>query len=260
MKYKIITFLLTLLSFSLQATIIITNGLTHVHKMDKGMVVNGKIRISNDSKKSARVLIYKQDFIPNCNVSQEYLGGKNHAQSLNDWLTTNVNEKEMGPMEEYVVHYEIKIPEDNTKDGTFWSLVMVEATDPVKEENQNGLVVQSTMRYGVQIIADLGTYSSPEMNFEEVNVTNFEVEPNVLKVKLKNSGAFYSPTKLSFEILNSDGEVIKIVESITKKIYPGFCNDYEFQLIDFPKGTFDGILVADNGKDLFGTNLSIEIR
>lgn len=260
MKKQGILLLLCALSIRLSAAILIMNGLTHVHTTEKGSQINGKIIVKNESSKESRVVFYKQDLISTCGKAVEYTETNKHNRSIGSWLQTNVDEKLLAPNEEYVLHYTINIPKEQVEKGSYWGVLMVEGANPVKEENKNGMQINSKVRYAVQILADVSGFESPKLTFEDVHYDSKANSDKTVKVKLKNEGVFSAKTKISLEVYSEKGDKIKTFESLSKRIYPNLCNEFEIILADLPKGKYEGVLVADNGKDMFGSNITLDVN
>ena len=258
-KFTFILLLLTI-NFRLSASVMILNGLTHVHSTTAGSQVTGKIIVKNESSKETRILIYKQDLIPSCGKSIDYTEINKHDRSLGKWLQTNVDEKILLPNQEYTIHYTINIPKELAQKGTYWAVLMVEGADPIKEENTNGMHVNSKVRYAVQVLADVGGFESPKLTFEDVRYEGQENTGKMIKVKIKNDGVFSAKTKITLEIFSNKGDKIKTFEGLQKRIYPNLCNDFEIVLKDLPKGKYEGVIIADNGKDMFGSNVTLDVN
>lgn len=246
------------------AGVMILNGLTHLHNGASGNTISGMIKMKNDGRKENRVLIYRQDLSLACDKPNDYKDVNSHSRSLGKWLKTNVDEKVLQPNEEYEVSYTIAVPSGTIESGTYWALIMVEVADPLSEETPQGVKIDSKVRYAIQVITDVGIFQSPKLNFEKVELKTSVVKDTVsnykiIKVKLKNEGIFLARAKLNLEIFNSLGEKVKVISGVQRKVYPSYCNDFEIELKGLPKGKYEGVLVADNGKDLFGENLTIEI-
>lgn len=260
MKKQGLLLFLIALSVRLSASILIMNGLTHIHTTTKGSQVNGKIVVKNESKKEARVLVYKQDLISTCGKSIEYTEINKHRRSLGNWLKTNIDEKLLAPGEEYTIQYTINMPQEDLEKGTYWSVLMVEGANPVKEENKAGMQINSKVRYAVQVLADMGSFESPKLGFEDVQYDGKTNADKIVKVKLKNEGVFSAKTKISLEVYSEKGDKIKTIEGLSKRIYPNLCNEFEIILADLPKGKYEGVLIADNGKDMFGSNITLDVH
>lgn len=240
------------------AAVVILNGLTHVHTMTGGVSISGKIKVHNNGNKETKILIYKEDLLISCDKPADYSKTVKHERSLGDWIKTNVEEKVLQGNEVYDVDYTINVSKEAA--GSYWSMLMIEAADPFKEEVSQGVKIDSKIRYAVVIIANAGTIENSKIGFEQMKITPRENSSQVLNVKLKNTGKFVAPTKLSIEIYDEKGNKIKTFETNTKKVYPEKCSDFELIIKDLPKGKYDGVLIADNGKDLFGANINLEIK
>jgi hypothetical protein len=259
-NFLITTLLISLFYLPASAGVAILNGLTHTHSLVQGQKTTGKVQIRNESAKPARVIIYKQDLIAVCGQEVNYLNPNGFEHSLSPYLTTTVDEKLLGPNEEYVLFYTIELSSEQQLKGSFWSVLMIEGADPIKEDKSEGLKINSVMRYAIQIIGDVGTEESTKLGFEDIKVKTIENESQIVTLRLKNEGFFSNKVKVILEIYNQEGEKIKTLEGTSKRIYPQGCNEFEIELKGIKKGKYEGILIADNSKDLFGANLSLEIN
>lgn len=263
MKIKSLIFLLLLISSQSYGGIVVLNGLTHTHDVAQGSIITNRIRVHNNGKKEAKVLIYQNDMIVSCENSIDYVKTNSHDRSLGDWLKTNVEEKLLQSNEIYDIVYTITIPAELKESGTYWSVIMIEGADPIKEEMDKNVKIESKVRYAIQVIANvgnIGNIGSSKISFENITFNPKDSTTQVLNIKLKNSGAFVSKVKLSLEVYDATGKKLKTVESALRRIYPNKCNEFEILIKDLPKGSYNGILVADNGKDLFGSNVTLEIN
>ena len=243
-----------------QAAIIVLNGLTHTHSLIQGIKTTGKVQIRNQSAKSTRVIIYKQDLIAACGQNVNYVDPNGFRQSLSPWLSTTVDEKFLGPNEEFVLFYDIELNDQESLKGSYWTVLMIEGTDPVKEEKSEGVKINSVMRYAIQIIGNVGTEESPKLSFEDIKPKTIGKESQMVTMRLKNEGLFSTNAKVILEIYDQEGEKVKTLDGTTKRIYPQGCNEFEIELKGIKKGKYEGILIADNSKDLFGATLSLEIN
>lgn len=267
MKKLLYSFTFLFLVFSsdpVLANVIILNGLTHVHNSDKGKQIKGEIILQNLNKVSAqRVTVYLQDVLQSCDGKSEYSKSGSHSRSLGNWITFNTTEKLLSPNEKFVITYFITIPNDTTIEnieaGSFWSALMVDVDKPIKEDNQYGVQINSKIRYGVQIIANVGDRANPEIQFENIEIVKKPSGLNALDVIVRNNGKYLVQPTLILELFDKKGESVKKVEVTFKKVYPMNCKGFEIELKDVPVGEYDAVLVADYGGDIFGTNIAITI-
>lgn len=260
LSLRFLLFLFLFHSLSATAKIVVLNGLTHIHNTGLGQVVTGKIQVKNVGLKPEKVLVYKRDLLQTCDGKNDFAVAGSQERSSAKWLETNIDEKLLKEGEEYEILYTIRIPQENVLNGSYWSMLMIEGADPVNEELQKGVSIGSKIRYAIQVITDIGTVENPKLSFENIFFKKTSPLIKTVNVKLRNPGTFMVRPKLLLEIYSKDGQKLKVLESTSQKVYPLSCKDYEIEIKDLPKGTYDAILVADYGADLFGTNLVIEIE
>lgn len=260
LSLRFLFLLLLLNSFTATAKIVVLNGLTHIHNTGSGQVVTGKVQVKNVGLKPEKVLVYKKDLLQTCDGKTDFAESGSQERSSAKWLETNIDEKLLKEGEEYEILYTIRIPQESSLSGSYWSMLMIEGADPVNEELQKGVSIGSKIRYAIQVITDIGITENPKLSFENILFKKISPQVKTVNVKLKNPGKFMVRPKLLLEIYSKDGQKLKVLESTSQKVYPLSCKDYEIEIKDLPKGTYDAILVADYGADLFGTNLVIEIE
>ncbi|WP_435356570.1 hypothetical protein [Emticicia sp. SJ17W-69] len=257
MKTISFIFLCLLLNVKSFAGIVILNGLTHQHDVTQGNTIIGKIKVQNNGKKEARIMIYHQDLKVSCNSQIEYDTINSHTRSLGHWIKSNVEEKLLQSDEIYDITYSVSIPQNLKQLGSYWSVIMIEGADPIKEDEEKGVKIDSKVRYAIQVMVNVGTVESSKINFENIDLTTKDNSVQVLNVKLKNEGIYISKAKLSLEVYDDSGKNLSTFESSLRKIYPNKCNTFEIIINGLPKGKYNGVLIADNGKDLYGANITL---
>jgi hypothetical protein len=168
-----------------------------------------------------------------------------------------VDEKTLSPKEEFNLIFRINIPEDAS--GTYWGAVMVEPGEPIISADKE-IKVQNKARYAVQIIADIGSFESPTLAYKNVTLTKSNTNVRTVKVELENIGFFAIPVKVQLEVYDSRGTKIQVIKAESKRIYPSRCNTYDIEVKKLPPGKYDGVIMSDTGKKIFGSNVSILIE
>jgi len=250
-----------LFSTSLHASVVIVNGLTHAHTLSAtDPRIQGYIKVRNDGAKESRIVVYRQDLTSECGQSSSYPETGSHNRSLGNALQTNVDEKVMGASEEYDLRYTIDLSKEKSSPGTYWAVVMVEVAEPVREEPKNGLQVNSKVRYAIQVIVDVGSFEGPALTYENVVFDKVSDQHAVLRIMLKNNGTFGARTSVLLEIYDPAGNKLKTTEPSTRMLYPGNCGTFEIPVTDLPKGKYDCVIIADTKKDLFGSNIALQVE
>lgn len=259
MKYLSL-FLSMLICSSSFGSVVILNGLTHIHSAIAGGSTTGKISVQNNGSKDEKIIIYQEDLLLSCDHTTVYEKVNSHARSSADWLRLNISEKVLKPNEIYEIRYTVNIPSQKGIQGSYWSIVMIEGVSPIKEEVESGVKIDSKVRYAVQVINNVGNVINGVLSFENIALDKRANALKVIDVKLKNGGIFLAKAILTVEIYDKTGRKVKVLKSVERKIYPDKCTHFEIEVKSLPKGTYNGIVIADNGKDLFGSNLTLEIE
>lgn len=260
MKWIALLSMMLLMPQYTRASVVILNGLTHSHGIPTAATkVQGVIKVKNDGGKDSRILVYRQDLVSQCDQQAAYPEVGSHSRSLGSGLKTNVDERVIAVNEEYDVRYTIEA-DPNRQPGTYWEVIMVEVADPVREETHSGILVNSKVRYAIQVIVDIGPVEGPPLSYENVTYEKISAEQSVLKVVLKNNGAYGARTNVILEVYDSNGNKLKTTQPNTRMLYPGSCSTFEIPITDVPKGKYDCVIVADTRKDLFGSNISLQIE
>ncbi len=263
---KPIILILTLFSLlPSYAGITILNGLTHIHNSSKGSSISGEIIIQNMNKENQeRVTIYMEDVNHECNAENPVLGEDELQRSLAKWISFNTTERVLEPNEKFILKYNLTVPETFNSDidefGSFWSTVMVEGDTPIKENYQDGLQISSKIRYGIQMVVNIGNMVDPEIDFVNIDLNKKNNTIHNLDISLENQGVFLVKPTLILELFNDMGDKVYKTKAEFKKVYPKGCKDFLMQIKDVPKGSYEGVLVADYGGDMFGINLTLDIE
>lgn len=255
-----LSLLLMMMPGYLRASVVILNGLTHSHSIPTSETrVQGLIKIKNEGGKDSRILVYRQDLVSECDQSSTYPSAGSHSRSLGEGLKTSIDERVIAANEEYDVRYAIE-PDKARLPGTYWEVVMVEVADPVREEAHNGIRVNSKVRYAIQVIVDVGAAEGPALSYEKVSYDKVSAEQAMLKVVLKNNGTFGVRTNVILEVYDGNGIKLKTTQPSSRMLYPGYCSTFEIPVTDLPKGKYDCVIIADTKKDLFGSNISLQVE
>ena len=255
MKKYILSLLLPINTF---AQIVINNGLTHEFLTTSNGQINGKIKLKNTGKKPATFNASKYEMVYECGYYGNLSETGTHDRSLNNYLEFDVDEKELSPNQEFDLVFRINIPDDAAS-GTYWSAVMIEHGDDFGE-TAKPLNIKSKARYAVQIIANKGSYEAPKLIYKKVNIVNNGNRNKIIGVELENTGFFSANVKTQLELYDAKGTKIQTVKGDTKNIYPGKCNTYNIRANNLQPGKYDGVILSDTGKKIYGSNISFKIE
>lgn len=260
---KVITLivLLGLWCSTAQASVVVTNGLTHRYDMAASATQKGYVMLQNVSDKPQRVLVYKNDLRVGCSTEQLDVAEAGTLERSNaSWIKLGLEERVLAPGEKYSLTYQIDAPAKELS-GSYWSLLMVEVKKPIDTASvKRGVQVTSNVRYAVQLITNFQTKVPTEVKFGQVQL-NDGPQGKQLDVKLENGCDKLVQPILKLEVYDNNGEIIYTKTAETKKLYPTQCRTFVLPVADIPKGKYQAVLVADCGEtDLFGMTLNLDVN
>ena len=261
MKNKIIFFLFCILCIhSSKASVLIVNGLTHIHQSQRGSTIRGIIAIENTGKNDERVLITQRDYLLFCDGTSDFTKHNSHDRSLFNWIYAPVTEQIIKAGETYNMSYEISFPLDQTLKGSYWTLFIVEKADPINLDDENTEVkIETRLRYGIQVIADIGDDKTSELNFENQKITKIN-DTNFIEINLSNKGIYMVVPTIIVEFFDENNQSVFKSEINRKKVYPESCTQFTLPIEKIPKGNYTVLLIADYGEDLYGANVELTIE
>jgi len=260
-----VTFLLTfsfalLFQITAYCSIVVINGLTHIHQTNEGEVVKGIIEVQNTGFETKAVRVYQKDYLFSHDGKVFYNEPGSNSRSNANWIDFSPAYLELTPQQKTVINYEITIPTGQNLIGSYWSVLMVEGILPISPElPQSGLNVSTIMRYAIQLATNIGESGTNNLEFIEAKLDRVDGTP-VGSVALVNSGERLLTPEVSIELFDETGQSVSIVKTTKKKIYPGTSTRFYLDLADLPKGNYQAVVLADcSEEDVFGLNLALSL-
>jgi hypothetical protein len=256
-SFFLILFLIHFRSFS---TVIVQNGLTHEYDLGINSKIQGKTLLKNNGVTPQAIKVYFKDLNSECNGQINYADAGVNAQSLFPFIKINNADYTLQPGEDYELLYEIDLSKNNNKEGTHWVLMMVEVVDPIsKSSPSKGFEIGSKIRYGIQIIANMGSKKLNDFSFKNIKI-NKDVDHNkTIEIAIENQNDFLVIPNLNLQIFDDKGIKIRDLTIPAKKVYPKNCQMFTFSLSGIEKGKYQAVLLADYLDENVGVNIDLEI-
>jgi len=250
-----------LASFSIsKASLVIVNGLSHEHTVQTGIKSQGSIIIKNTSETARRARIYKTDVVHKCDGQTTFVEGSKRERCNSDWTLLSDNEIIIPSQQSYTLTYELNPGSDIEATGSYWGVIMVEEIKDLDTITpQRGVTVTSLIRYAIQIISNFDSEPVKDLEIVGVDIDTTK-ENNLVSVSVSNKGNYMLKPIMILELYNDLGEQVYRTEIPYQKVYPGFCKLFELSINEVPKGTYNGIIVADCGdENIYGINIEIDV-
>jgi len=242
------------------SNIVVTNGLTHKHKIKEGIVYKGFISVENTSKSVQNVKIYQKDYSYKANGTSEYNdSGLNNRSNIN-WIKLNTNLLRLEAKGKANIAYEIIVPKDIDV-GSFWSVIMIEPIDEIKPSNDKpGLQIKSVIRYSIQIITTNDQPAEALLNFDSMNLNKTDGK-RVLEIDISNNGQLYHTVEVSIQIFdNKSGANKGVYKSNLLSLLPNNSKRFSIDLSTVAPGKYNAAIFSTSDEDhIFGINTELDI-
>ena len=165
------------------------------------------------------------------------------------WISLSPAQLTIPPQDAASVYYAIQAPEKPAFPGTYWSIVMVEPVPEMDPDSNQGdkdhLRIQTLIRYGIQIVTDIGTSAERRIKFLDKKFI-YEGGQKFLQIDIENIGESWLFPSVWAEVYGKDGNSAGRFECGRARIYPGCSIRQLADLTKVPPGEYRVLVVVDN--------------
>jgi len=244
----------------------IIGPLTHQKTAQPGEKYEGVIVLKNNEDIPSEVKIYQTDYLFYADGKNVYGEPGNLSRSNARWISVSPTRLTIPPREEFSVDYTIQVPKGAELRGSYWSMIMVEpiaetsAESAKWEKGKSQVAIQTVVRYGIQMIADIGNTGARQIRFADKKIIS-ENGGRIFQLDIENTGERYLNPAVWVELYNKEGASVGRFESGQNRIYPGCSVRHRIPLTKVAPGAYRALVVADNGDEsVFGAQYDLELE
>ena len=177
------------------------------------------------------------------------------------WITFGPRQVSIPANEKMVINYQIQVPASDSLSGTYWSVFMVEPTNPVEDvQKKNGISIRTVMRYAIQLITHIEDTGHIQIKFLNTNVIK-EGKKRIMEIDIENTGERLARPFVWVEFYNVEGDHIGKFDGRIRRLYPSTSIRQKIDISAVPPDTYKALIIADCGNDeIFGINYTIRIN
>ena len=263
--FLVLLFCLIMPSVSV-AGVSVPGGLTYEKEAHPGRTYKGAIQLINTGEGFQEVKIYQTDYLFYSDGRSIYGEPGKDPRSNADWINFNPHRLIIPPKGTAQVNYTVNVPNNETLTGTYWSMLMVQDVSKASPEitkNEKAIVtvgITQTMRYGIQIITNVGDTGARKLKFVKTKVLKTD-DKRILQIDMENIGERWIRPSLWAELYNEKGLSVGKFEGGKSRIFPGTSVRFKVDLSQVPEGKYKALVVADcGGDDLFGATYTLKFE
>jgi hypothetical protein len=256
---------LFMIPIRLDAGITIEGPLTHERIVQPGESFRGTIAIRNTGERAAEVKVYRTDYSFAADGRNDYGPPGRLVRSNADWLHLGREQITVAARSLVNLNYELRVADDATLNGTYWSMVMVEpvsARESTLDPREGEVHAQLTqvMRYAIQMVTHISDSGSRALAFSDPQLVKTKGQ-RLFNLDVENTGERWLRPQLWLELFDRNGRPVGKFGGAQKRIYPATSVRYQTDLSEVPIGRYRMLIVADGGgNDLFGSQIELNIE
>ena len=244
---------------------IAVDGLVHERVTKAGETYRGTITVRNTADEPRTARLYQKDYLFFSDGTTVYGTSGSDERSNGGWISLNSNYVEVPAHSSAEVQYVVDVPPGDSLRGSFWSLVMIEELSLGSDDGAQDTLgdmqarVNQVVRYGVQLVTHLGDTGDRAVRFADKALEQSADGTRTLRVDVENTGERCMRPHLWVELHDSSGLRLGRFECDRKRLYPGTSVRYVVDLTGAPSGSYEALVVVDNGDEhVFGAQYGME--
>jgi hypothetical protein len=248
------------------AGLAVVGGLSRITAGEPGEEIEHELVLRNSDDADVLVRIYPTDYVFFADGRSVYGEPGTMERSNAGWFTLSTEWITVPARSEASVYYRGRLPAGEALSGTYWSMLMVEPLGPpesqeVKDQHgRPGIAVATQVRYGIQIITDVGEAAAPDLRFLDRRLIA-DNGNKVLQLDVENVGDRWVYPLTWVELYDQTGSLVGRIESGQKRIFPGCSVRHEFDLSGVAKGKYTALVIIDNTDEhVFGAQYNLELE
>jgi hypothetical protein len=244
------------------AVAITISSLTHEREASPGETYSGTIEIFNNSDAPAAVEVYQTDYLFQSDGSNSFGAAGQLPRSNAAWLDFSPNRITIPPHAAYLVNYSVIVPANDTLTGTYWSMLMVEESNPGAATNnpaEKQAAISQIVRYGVQCVTHIAQTGEPDLHIVGAKLAADSGNVKELQIDVKNDGERWAVPVVWAELFDPTGKAAGKFDCEKKRIFPGTSVRFKIKLNERLKGNYKALIVLDTGgENVIGAKYDLE--
>ncbi len=255
----------TVVASPLYGGVSVVGSLARTANIKPGESFDGVIFLRNTDAEAADVRVFQTDYLFDADGNNVYGEPGSAPRSNAPWLSVSPKLLKLNPGETQPVRYKGAAPADPKLRGTFWSMVMIEpnsapAVTPEDQPDKVAVGLQTTIRYAVQIVTEIGKDGAKSLKVLEKSIVQAEGK-RTLQLDIGNDGEQLLIPAMTVELFDEKGASIGRFDAGRSRIYPACSVRTKVDLSGVPPGKYAAMVLLDSGDaQVMGAQYDLELQ
>lgn len=236
------------------------SGLTYLKDFERGESAQVRVTLISDKNKPELIDLKLCDY--SCNSEGQHFFDEIGSQTRSNasWIKLGSYREIVNPGESRDLYFTINVPNDESLKGSYWSVLMIEPSDPLQTltESEHGFQLNIKIRYAFHVVTNVGK-GIPSLKITKKSIEPIE-EKKYLAVDVVNPGELFLNPKMIVKLYNQQGKLEKTLETQSERLYPGSSSRFLANGEGLSDGKYTAFLLLDNGDGrLFGDTFTLSL-
>lgn len=246
-----------------EAQVAVIGNTTEEFVAQPGEMISHTIVIANNTSEPQTVRLYQTDYAFSADGTSRFDDPGTMPRSNAAWITPLTHVLVVAAGSEAKVAYAVRVPNDSSLKGSYWSAIMVEGAPTAsvsRPVSRNSISLGVVTRYAVQVATHIGSTGSRKIDLVSPSVVVDSSGATSMQCDVANTGERAYRPIVWVEIYDTTGALRKRVKQERGLIYPGSSVRQTFALGRLPSGTYRAVLYADIGDPaVFAKQFNIQL-
>jgi len=255
---------LLLVPMQASANISVSGSFTHVFKAEPGQALQGAVEVVNTGDAVAGARLYITDYMYYANGTVRYGDAGTEARSNAPWVVLRSEVVSVPPKGVVTVSYYISVPAQQLR-GSYWSMIMVEEVKPphgvapVEASGQVAVGIITRVRYGIQVITDLGE-GAKDIAVTSAGLTRNEAGAAVLHLEVEGTGEARVQPRMAVWAYDGSGNNVGEFVGSRISLLPGTSGRFSTVLEGLADGDYAVLVVLEDDDVSWGVQYDLQLR
>jgi hypothetical protein len=258
--------LAVVLAGSATAQITVEGSLTQRVELEPGASHSAVIVVKNLGENPADVRLIQYDYRRDALGQRYYTEPRSLERSNAEWISISPRRFTIPAGEDHSISYVLTVPSDQSLDGSYWSMLMIEPVPDASPESsdfdpeETSVGITTLVRYAVLFVTNIGASGTiePQITGATLTVDDGTV---TLGVDVTNNGTRILDIDVWVELYDASGAFAGRWDGTTASVLPLSGRRYPIPMPEVVSGSYTALVVLDCGENnVFGASVPISIE
>lgn len=238
---------------------IVSGPLSYTFEGSPGEEMKGSLTLHNQDDKPQKVSFqfFDYPYFDEKENGYEYPEVGTDKRSNASWFELEKDHVLLGAQSSYELKYKVKFPKENSLQGSYYSILMVEPVLDELKYKEDKPLVRSVVRYALHMVTSLKGSGTFDLKMEKKHL---DEEKKVFSFEVSNVGSKHFRPDVILDLYSESGDKLEPIRIAPTWIMPDKQKKFDIDVSHLKKGKYQGLILFDQkDADFFGAEVAFSI-